>query len=137
MFFNGRLKSMPPKLVSDDGKNVVIRPLAYVKEADLERYAEVKQFPIIPCNLCGAQETLQRREIKHMLADWEKRFPGRMESIAASLSKVTPSHLMDANLFDFHHLAASGLPDAGGDIAFDEEPCGARATSSPDISGML
>lgn len=128
MFFNGRLKSMPPKLVSDDGKNVVIRPLAYVKEADLERYAGMKQFPIIPCNLCGAQETLQRREIKHMLAEWEKRFPGRIESIAASLTKVTPSHLMDADLFGFQHLAASGLPAAGGDIAFDEEPCGAPVT---------
>ena len=127
MFFNGQLKSMPPKLVSDDGKHVVIRPLAYVKEADLERYAGVKQFPIIPCNLCGAQETLQRREIKHMLADWEKRFPGRIESIASSLASVKPSHLMDAQLFGFRDLVARGVPDAAGDIAFDEEPCAAPA----------
>ena len=123
MFFNGKLKSMPPKLVSDDGKHVVIRPLAYVKEADLERFAAVKQFPIIPCNLCGAQETLQRREVKQMLAEWEKRYPGRIESIATSLSSITPSHLMDASLFGFRDLAASGAPDASGDIAFDDEPC--------------
>ena len=127
MFFNGQLKSMPPKLVSDDGKHVVIRPLAYVKEADLGRFAAVRGFPIIPCNLCGAQETLQRREIKHMLADWEKRFPGRIESIASSLASVKPSHLMDAQLFGFRNLVASGAPDAAGDIAFDEEPCGAPA----------
>ena len=128
MFFNGQLKSMPPKLVSDDGKHVVIRPLAYVKEADLERFAAVRGFPIIPCNLCGAQETLQRREIKHMLADWEKRFPGRIESIASSLASVKPSHLMDAQLFGFRDLVASGAPDAAGDIAFDEAPCSAPAT---------
>ncbi len=128
MFFNGRLKAMPPKLVSDDGKHVVIRPLAYVKEADLERYAAVRGFPIIPCNLCGAQETLQRREIKHMLADWEKRFPGRIESIATSLASVKPSHLMDAELFGFRGLVASGMPDAAGDTAFDEEPCGTPGT---------
>ena len=114
---------MPPKLVSDDGKHIVIRPLAYVKETDLERFAAVNQFPIIPCNLCGAQETLQRREVKQMLADWEKRFPGRIESIASGVSNVAPSHLMDAKLFGFRSLAASGVPDANGDRAFDAEPC--------------
>ena len=123
LFFNGRLKAMPPKLMSDDGKHIVIRPLAYVREADLERYAAVKQFPIIPCNLCGAQETLQRREVKHMLADWDKRFPGRIESIATSISNVAPSHLMDPKLFGFRELAASGVANADGDIAFDDEPC--------------
>ena len=123
LFFNGKLKAMPPKLVSDDGKHIVIRPLAYVKEADLERFAAVNQFPIIPCNLCGAQETLQRREVKQMLADWEKRFPGRIESIASGVSNVAPSHLMDAKLFGFRSLAASGVPDANGDRAFDAEPC--------------
>jgi tRNA 2-thiocytidine biosynthesis protein TtcA len=123
MFFNGKLKSMPPKLVSDDGKHVVIRPLAYVKEADLERFAEVKGFPIIPCNLCGSQETLQRREIKNMLAEWEKRFPGRIDSIATSLANVTPSHLMDRALFGFGDLSATGTPDPSGDTAFDETTC--------------
>ena len=132
MFFNGRLKAMPPKLMSDDGKHIVIRPLAYVKEADLERYAAVKQFPIIPCNLCGAQETLQRREVKHMLADWEKRFPGRIESIATSIGSVAPSHLMDAKLFGFRELTASGVADAGGDIAFDEEPCAVPSGTTAD-----
>ena len=123
LFFNGKLKAMPPKLVSDDGKHIVIRPLAYVKETDLERFAAVNQFPIIPCNLCGAQETLQRREVKQMLADWEKRFPGRIESIASGVGNVAPSHLMDAKLFGFRSLAASGVPDANGDRAFDAEPC--------------
>ncbi len=130
MFFNGKLKAMPPKLVSDDGKHVVIRPLAYVKEADLERFATVRQFPIIPCNLCGSQETLQRREVKQMMADWEKRFPGRIESIATSLSSVAPSHLMDGNLFPFQSLVANGVADAGGDKAFDDEPCGVPAPAS-------
>ena len=128
MFFNGQMKSMPPKLASDDGKHIVIRPLAYVKEADLERFAAVRGFPIIPCNLCGSQETLQRREVKHMLAEWEKRFPGRIESIATSLTKVTPSHLMDSRLFGFHALAAGGVPNAAGDIAFDDEPCAPAAS---------
>ena len=130
MFFNGKLKAMPPKLVSDDGKHVVIRPLAYVKEADLERFATVRQFPIIPCNLCGSQETLQRREVKQMMADWEKRFPGRIESIATSLSSVAPSHLMDGSLFPFQKLAATGVADAGGDKAFDDEPCSVPAPAS-------
>jgi tRNA 2-thiocytidine biosynthesis protein TtcA len=125
MFFGGKLKGMPPKLQSDDGKRIVIRPLAYVKEADLIRYAEVKQFPIIPCDLCGSQENLQRKQIKNMLRDWEKTHKGRVDNIFASLATVAPSHLMDRNLFDFAGLQASGQADPNGDIAFDEEPCAA------------
>jgi tRNA 2-thiocytidine biosynthesis protein TtcA len=123
MFFGSKLKGMPPKLQSDDGKHIVIRPLAYVKEADTMRYAEVKGFPIIPCDLCGSQENLQRKQIKTMLREWDKKFPGRVDNIFSSLSTVVPSHLMDRNLFNFAELAISGeaLPD--GDIAFDEEPC--------------
>ena len=123
LFHGGRLKAMPPKLVSDDGKHVVIRPLAYVKETDLARHAQVKRFPIIPCNLCGSQEHLQRQEVKKMLADWDRRHPGRVQTIFSSLSRVVPSHLMDASLFGFRDLVASGVADADGDIAFDEEPC--------------
>jgi tRNA 2-thiocytidine biosynthesis protein TtcA len=123
MFFGAKLKSMPPKLQSDDGKNIVIRPLAYVKEVDMERYAEVKQFPIIPCDLCGSQENLQRKQIKAMLREWEKKHPGRVENIFSSLSTVAPSHLMDRALFDFAGLAATGEASPDGDIAFDEEPC--------------
>jgi tRNA 2-thiocytidine biosynthesis protein TtcA len=123
MFFGAKLKGMPPKLQSDNGKHIVIRPLAYVKEADTERYAEVKQFPIIPCDLCGSQENLQRKQLKAMLREWEKKFPGRVENIFSALSTVTPSHLMDRNLFGFADLTATGEASANGDIAFDEEPC--------------
>lgn len=121
MFYNGKMKSMPPKLKSDDGRHVVIRPLAYVKESDLARFADERKFPIIPCDLCGSQETLKRRELKALLREWEKRFPGRVESIFTSLSSVAPSHLMDRALFDFVELEAN--PAIAGDIAFDEEPC--------------
>jgi tRNA 2-thiocytidine biosynthesis protein TtcA len=122
MFFGGRLKSMPPKLVSDDGRHVVIRPLAYVREIDLERYAQWREFPIIPCNLCGSQENMKRREIKQLMREWEKRFPGRVDNIFASLARVTPSHLMDRSLFDFAAVNADGTPPAEGDIAFDVDP---------------
>jgi tRNA 2-thiocytidine biosynthesis protein TtcA len=105
LFFGGRLKAMPPKLASDDGRNMVIRPLAYCREREIARYARAMDFPIIPCDLCGSQEHLQRREVKAMLADWEQRFPGRIESIAGALKNVTPSHLMDAGLFDFAALS--------------------------------
>jgi tRNA 2-thiocytidine biosynthesis protein TtcA len=125
LFYGGRLKGMPPKLVSDDGKHIVIRPLAYVKEMDLARYAQEKAFPIIPCNLCGSQENLKRKEVKRMLLEWERRFPGRVENTFNALARVTPSHLMDATLFDFKALRATGRADADGDIAFDEEPCAA------------
>jgi tRNA 2-thiocytidine biosynthesis protein TtcA len=102
MFFNGSLKAMPPKLLSDDKKNILIRPLIYCKEKDIEKYAQFKQFPIIPCNLCGSQENLQRVKVKQMLQDWEKEFPGRLESIAASMFNIAPSQLGDKNLFDFN-----------------------------------
>ncbi|MDB5771109.1 MAG: tRNA 2-thiocytidine biosynthesis protein TtcA [Burkholderiales bacterium] len=123
MFFGAKLKGMPPKLQSDDGKHIVIRPLAYVKEADMTRYAEVKQFPIIPCDLCGSQENLQRKQLKAMLREWEKKFPGRVDNIFSALSTVAPSHLMDRNLFGFADLKVTGEASANGDIAFDEEPC--------------
>jgi tRNA 2-thiocytidine biosynthesis protein TtcA len=125
MFFGGKLKGMPAKLQSDDGKHIVIRPLAYVKEADTERYAAVKNFPIIPCDLCGSQENLQRKQIKQLMRDWEKQFPGRVESIFSSLSTIKPSHLMDRSLFGFSELKPTGEADPGGDIAFDDEPCAA------------
>jgi len=128
MFFGGKLKGMPAKLVSDDGKHMVIRPLAYVKEEDTERYAAVKGFPIIPCDLCGSQENLQRKQIKAMLRDWEKKTPGRVESVFSALSTVVPSHLMDRNLFGFTDLKTDGVANPLGDIAFDEEPCSTPAT---------
>ncbi|RZI44849.1 tRNA 2-thiocytidine(32) synthetase TtcA [Herbaspirillum sp. HC18] len=123
MFFGAKLKGMPPKLQSDDGKHIVIRPLAYVKEADMERFAEMRDFPIIPCNLCGSQENLQRKQIKAMLREWEKKHTGRVENIFSALSTVVPSHLMDKNLFNFVDLKVTGEASPDGDIAFDEEPC--------------
>jgi tRNA 2-thiocytidine biosynthesis protein TtcA len=124
LFYAGKLKAMPAKLVSDDGHHVVIRPLAYVKEADLAAYAEAKRFPIIPCTLCGSQENLQRKVVRQMLADWEKRHPGRVESILRALSDVRPSHLLDRKLFDFAGLAPSGIADPEGDSAFDAQHFG-------------
>lgn len=120
LFYGGKLKSMPPKLVSDDGRHIVIRPLAYVEEADLARYAQVREFPIIPCNLCGSQQNLKRQEVKRMLAEWDKRFPGRVQTIFNSLTRVVPSHLLDAELFGFRELKATGVADANGDIGFDD-----------------
>lgn len=105
MFFGGKLKAMPPKLLSDDKQNIVIRPLAYCKESDIERYAAQQDFPIIPCNLCGSQENLQRVEIKKMLREWEREFPGRTETIFKSLNNVSPSQLADRELFDFETLS--------------------------------
>ena len=104
LFFGGKLKAMPPKLLSDDKKNVVIRPLAYCKESDIEAYANQEAYPIIPCNLCGSQENLQRVEVKRMLRDWEKQYPGRTETIFKSLANVSPSQLADRELFDFEAL---------------------------------
>ena len=127
LFFGGKMKGMSPKLKSDDGRHVVIRPLAYVSEADLAAWAQVKQFPIIPCDLCGSQETLQRKQVKQMLREWEKRHPGRMESMFRALSDVVPSHLMDRRLFDFGTLSARGKVDGEGDIAFDPVPLGGSA----------
>jgi tRNA 2-thiocytidine biosynthesis protein TtcA len=133
MFFGAKLKSMPPKLQSDDGKHIVIRPLAYVKEADSTRYAEIRQFPIIPCDLCGSQENLQRKQLKAMLREWEKKFPGRVDNIFSSLSTVAPSHLMDRDLFGFADLKATGVAVKDGDIAFDDEPCATGGTVSTVI----
>jgi len=104
MFYGGKLKAMPPKLLSDDGANIVIRPLAYCKERDIERYANAKGFPIIPCNLCGSQENLQRQAMKVMLNGWDEQFPGRLESIFTSLKNISPSQLADTALFDFAGL---------------------------------
>jgi len=119
MFYGGKLKAMPPKLKSDDGKHIVIRPLAYVPEKHLEAYAAQENFPIIPCNLCGSQTNLQRVAMKELLKSWEKSHPGRVESIFKSLTQVAPSHLLDSTLFDFKHLSAEG--DAiEGDKALEE-----------------
>ncbi|NMM38288.1 MAG: tRNA 2-thiocytidine(32) synthetase TtcA [Glaciimonas sp.] len=130
LFFGGKLKSMPAKLQSDDGKHIVIRPMAYVKEEDSSRYAEIKQFPIIPCDLCGSQENLQRKQTKNMLRDWEKKFPGRVESIFSALSTVVPSHLMDRDLFNFKDLKMDGIANPNGDTAFDDEPCATAGTAN-------
>jgi tRNA 2-thiocytidine biosynthesis protein TtcA len=119
MFFGGQLKSMPPKLVSDDGKQMVIRPLAYCSEIDIASYAQMSGFPIIPCNLCGSQENLQRKVIKQMLEDWRQRFPGRIESMTTALQNVVPSHLADPKQFDFKNLATQTTPFQDGDIGFD------------------
>ncbi len=121
LFFGCKLKAMPPKLGSDDGKHIVIRPLAYVKERDLERYAAVRAFPIMPCDLCGSQDHLQRKQVKQLLRQWDKDFPGRVENIFRSLQKVELSHLLDRSQFDFADLAATGVPAADGDKAFDPE----------------
>jgi len=126
LFYGGRIKSMPPKLVSDDGRNIVIRPLAYAPEADLVRFAAIKQFPIIPCNLCGSQDNLKRQEVRRMLQEWDKRFPGRVKNTFNALARVVPSHLMDRGLYDFAGLRPTGQPLADGDIAFDDEPCAAE-----------
>ncbi len=121
MFFGGKLKSMPPKLVSDDGKHIVIRPLAYVAEKDLVRWAAHRQFPLIPCTLCGSQENLQRKQVAEMLREWEKKFPGRIESMFGALQNVAPSHLLDGTLHDFKGLKATGIASEDGDKAFDPE----------------
>jgi len=128
LFFGGKLKTMPPKLVSDDGRHVVIRPLAYVRERDLARYAAAMQFPLIPCNLCGSQEHLQRKEVTRMLAEWERRHPGRVDSIFHALAHIVPSHLMDRAQFDFAAVRATGVPVPGGDIGFDVDAALDRAT---------
>ncbi len=107
MLFNGTLKTMPPKLCSDDGKHVVIRPLTYVREAELARYADLRKFPLIPCDLCGSQENLKRQEVKALLKDWENRYPRSGDSVFAALTNVVPSHLLDRHLFDFSSLATS------------------------------
>ncbi len=119
MFYGGKLKSMPAKLMSDNGEHMVIRPLAYCKEADIEQYAISQAYPIIPCNLCGSQENLQRKHTKAMLAQWDIEHPGRVESIFTAMQNVTPSHLADNKLFDFKNLKTGEVID-GGDIALDK-----------------
>jgi tRNA 2-thiocytidine biosynthesis protein TtcA len=121
LLYGGRLKAMPPKLASDDGRHVVIRPLAYVPEHDLAQFAINRQFPIIPCNLCGSQENLKRRQVKEMLLEWEKRHPGRTENMFNALGRITPSHLMDRSLFDFPGVHATGVANVDGDTAFDDD----------------
>jgi tRNA 2-thiocytidine biosynthesis protein TtcA len=132
MFFGGKLKGMPPKLVSDNGEHVIIRPLAYVAESDLIRWAEQRQFPIIPCTLCGSQENLQRKQVANMLREWEKKHPGRIENMFSALQNVVPSHLADGTLFDYKNLKATGVPDADGDKAFDTE----ELPSAPQLPGL-
>ena len=118
IFFGGKLKAMPPKLVTDKGDHIVIRPLAYCAEKDIARFARAMEFPIIPCNLCGAQENLQRQNIKQMLTTWEQQYPGRTQTIFTSMQTVAPSHLLDGGLFDFKNIQM-GDAVAEGDVAFD------------------
>ena len=124
LFYGGKLKAMAAKLVSDDGRHVVIRPLAYAKEDDLAAHAQAKGFPIIPCTLCGSQENLQRKVVREMLREWERRHPGRVESIVRALTDIRPSHLLDRQLFDFAGLRPTGIAQAEGDRAFDPEELG-------------
>ena len=119
LFFAGKLKAMPPKLVSSDGNHVVIRPLANVAETDLIRWAEIKEFPIIPCSLCGSQENLQRKQVSNMLSEWEKKWPGRRENMFTAMQNVVPSHLLDSAQFDFKAVCATGKEEPEGDIGFD------------------
>ena len=131
MFFGSRIKGMPPKLVSDNGEFVVIRPLAYVDETDLVRWAEHRAFPIIPCSLCGSQENLQRVLTKKMIREWEKEYPGRIDNMLTAMGNITVSHMMDRKLYPFETLRATGRPDPAGDKAFDEdEDCG-KPVSAP------
>jgi len=135
MFFGGKLKTMPPKLVSDDGRHVVIRPLAFVTEKDTTRWAQQQNFPIIPCNLCGSQENLQRQQVGEMLRDWDKRFPGRVDNMFNALQNVVPSHLLDGTLHDFQGLKATGVASEDGDKAFDPEafPAASPASGLPGL----
>lgn len=133
MFFGGKLKSMPAKLVSDNGEHVVIRPLAYCKEKEIEQYAELKQFPIIPCNLCGSQPNLQRQITKQMLNEWDEKFPGRLESMFTAMQNVVPSHLADTSLFDFKAITKDSGVINGGDIAFDKEEIKHSFAEKPSI----
>lgn len=130
MFHGGKLKSMPPKLVSDNGEHIVIRPLAYCTEKDIEKYSQAAAFPIIPCNLCGSQENLQRQNIKAMLQDWNRKFPGRIESMFRALQNVAPSHLIDSNLHDFKSITIQDGPVEDGDIGFDQPSFSTENTSS-------
>ena len=133
LLFGGKLKAMPPKLVTDDGAHVVIRPLAYCGENDVAKFARGMEFPIIPCNLCGSQKNLQRQKVREMMADWDQRYPGRTESVFTALQNIVPSHLADNNLFDFKGLRVGSALDQmdGGDIVFDEPQLADKASLSP------
>ena len=136
MFFGGKLKGMPPKLVSDDGKHIVIRPMANVAEKDLTRWAEHRAFPIIPCTLCGSQENLQRKQVGNMLREWEKKYPGRIESMFSALHHVVPSHLMDGTRHDFKGIQATGVASDEGDKAFDDEEFSAAALPGVQVVSL-
>ncbi len=131
MFFGGRLKSMPPKLMSDTGRHIVIRPLALVAERDLVRWAAHREFPLIPCTLCGSQDGVQRQQVGDMLREWEKKYPGRLDNMFNALQHTVPSHLLDAKLFDFKGMKATGVPQEDGDMAFDPE-----TFSMPTLPGI-
>jgi tRNA 2-thiocytidine biosynthesis protein TtcA len=135
MFFGSRMKGMPPKLVSDNGEHVVIRPLAYVAETDLERWAAHREFPIIPCSLCGSQENLQRVQTKKMIREWDRLHPGRIDNMFSAMGNITLSHMMDRSLYPFETIRATGRPDPAGDKAFDEDDEEACATS-PSATGQ-
>jgi tRNA 2-thiocytidine biosynthesis protein TtcA len=128
LFFGGKLKAMPPKLVTDDGAHVVIRPLAYCAESEIARFARGMDYPIIPCNLCGSQDNMQRQKIREMMAEWDRRYPGRTEAVFSALQHVVPSHLADPALFDFKglHVGAALAAMGGGDTVFDGPQFGAE-----------
>ena len=132
MFFGGRMKAMPPKLASDNGKHVVIRPLAYVPEKDTARWAQYQNFQIIPCNLCGSQENLQRQIVGDMLRDWDKKYPGRIDNMFRAMQNVVRTHLLDPSLHDFRHLKATGVASEDGDTAFDHE----EFPTAPTLPGV-
>ena len=136
MFHGGKLKSMPPKLVSDNGEHIVIRPLAYCNEKDIQKYSDAVEFPIIPCNLCGSQENLQRQNIKAMLQDWNRRFPGRIESMFRAMQNVTPSHLVDSKLYDFKNIKTTNSPVTDGDIGFDSPSFETSETDNESNEGV-
>lgn len=135
VLFGGQLKAMPPKLVTDDGAHVVIRPLAYCSEADIARFARAMDYPIIPCNLCGSQTNMQRQKIREMMADWDRRYPGRTESVFSALQKIVPSHLADQRWFDFKGLRPGAELTDGGDPLFDPSPLDAL-WSMPEASPL-
>jgi tRNA 2-thiocytidine biosynthesis protein TtcA len=134
LFFGGKLKAMPPKLVTDSGEFIVIRPLCYVDERDLIRWAEYRAFPIIPCNLCGSQPNMQRRQVGDLIREWKKAHPGRVETMFTALQNIVPSHLLDGHLYDFKGLRATGVANPEGDVAFDEDHAPEPAPRArPDI----
>ena len=137
MFYGGKIKSMPAKLVSDNGEHVVIRPLAFCKEEELIQYAALKNFPIIPCNLCGSQPNLQRQNIKQMLNEWNKNHPGRIESMFTAMKNIVPSHMCDGELFDFKSISKDSGVINGGDIAFDREDVTLQAPEASPVDNII